>query len=80
MAALNYYLGLQRGANFRPEEVTAGVTTAGTAVDVELNIQINNGTTATGIRRKEVLQILKVLEAYIQSGGIQGAGTYLPAG
>ena len=80
MAALNYYLGLQRGANFRPEEVTAGTSSAGTAVDVEVNIQINNGSTDTGIRRKEVIQILKVIKAYIQSGGLQGAGTYLPKG
>jgi len=80
MVALNYYLGLSRGANLRPEEVTAGTTSAGTAVDVELNIQINNGTTATGIRRKEVLLLLKGLENYINNGGLQGAGTYLPAG
>jgi hypothetical protein len=78
--SLNYYLGLKRGANFLPDKVVAGTSTAGTAVDVEVNIQITNGSTATGIRRKEVIQLLKVIEAYIQSGGLQGAGTYLPAG
>ena len=80
MAALNYYLGLKRGANMRPEEVVAGTSSAGTAVDVEVNIQINNGTSATGIRNKDVILLLKVIEAYIKQGGLQGAGTFLPAG
>ena len=80
MAALNYYLSLRRGANFRPEEVVAGTAPLGITADVEVNIQINDGTVNTGIRRKEVTQILRVIEAYIQQGGLQGAGTYLPAG
>ena len=77
---VNYYLGLSRGSDFRPEKVVAGTTSAGSTVDVEVNIQIDNGTALTGIRRQEVLQILKVIEGYIQQGGLQGAGTFLPAG
>ncbi len=77
---VNYYLGLKRGDNFRPEEVVAGTTSAGSAVDVEVNIQIDNGTGLTGIRRKEVVQLLKIIKAYIIQGGLQGAGTYLPKG
>ena len=77
---VNYYLGLKRGGNFRPEEVVAGTTSAGSAVDVEVNIQIDNGTGLTGIRRKEVVQLLKIIKAYIIQGGLQGAGTYLPKG
>jgi len=80
MAALNYYLSLRRGANMRPEKVVAGTSPLGITADVEVNIQINDGSVATGIRRKEVIQLLKVIEAYINDGGVQGAGTYLPAG
>jgi hypothetical protein len=40
MAALNYYLGLPRGSGENPEVVTAGTATAGTAVDVELRMQM----------------------------------------
>jgi len=79
MAAVNYYLGAKRGSNINPFGVTAGASTAGTAVDVELRIQINNGSAATGITRKDVNLLIEKLRAYINSGGAVGiAGTDLP--
>jgi hypothetical protein len=79
MAALNYYLGATRGANINAFNVTAGTSTAGTAVDVELRIQINNGSNATGITRKDVNLIIEKLRNYINSGGALGiAGVDLP--
>lgn len=73
MAALNYYLGLARGANNNIYNVTAGTSTAGTAVDVELNIQINNGSTATGITKKDVKLLVETLLGYLLSNGVAGA-------
>ena len=79
MAALNYYLGLQRGANNQIYLVTAGTSSAGTAVDVEVNIQINNGTNATGITSLDVKLLLKTIQDYIDSSGLNHAGADLPA-
>ena len=79
MAALNYYLGAKRGSTINPFDLTAGTSTVGTAVDVELRIQINNGSNATGITRKDVNLLLMKILAYINSGGAKGiAGTDLP--
>lgn len=79
MAALNYYLGVKRGDNINPFNVTSGTTTAGTAADVELRIQINNGSNATGITRKDVNLLIEKIRNYINSGGALGiAGADLP--
>lgn len=79
MAADNRYLGLKRGAPFNIGLVVAGASTAGTAVDVELRMQINDGSNATGLTRLDVLKIMEILEAYIESGGKNHAGVNLPA-
>lgn len=79
MAALNYYLGLKRADNLNPESVQAGTATVGTAADIELRIQINDGSTATGITRGDVIVLMEILEAFILSGGSTGAGANLPA-
>lgn len=78
MAALNYYLGLKRGAENKPEQVVASTAPAGTAVDVEVNIQINDGTNDTGITRKDVNTLLCTIEAFINGGGLDHAGANLP--
>lgn len=79
MAAINYYLGLQRGAGNSTFLVVAGTVSATTSVDVELRLQIDNGTNATGLTKKDVLTLLETLEGYIISTGANGAGTFLPA-
>lgn len=79
MSAVNYYLGLQRGGIMDPESVTAGTSSAGTAVDLEVRIQINNGTTATNITRKDCVELLDVILAFINGGGSAGGGANLPA-
>jgi hypothetical protein len=80
MAALNYYLGLRRGAEMNPENVTAGTATAGTAVDVEVRLQADPGTGATGLTRHESVLALQQIIAFIEGGGQgPGDGANLPA-
>lgn len=80
MAAVNYYLGLKRGYGTNPGAVVYNTSSGNTAADVELRIQINDGSNATGITRKDVLLLIDVLEDFIVQGGITGdAGTDLPA-
>ena len=79
MAALNYYLGLSRGSNNNIFNVTAGTSSAGTAVDVEVNIQINNGSNATGITSLDVVLLLNTIVDYLNSSGLNHAGADLPA-
>lgn len=78
MAAVNYYLGLKKGAENKPFLVVAGTTTSGTAVDVEVRIQINDGSNATNITRKEVNILMDTIEEFINSGGLNHAGANLP--
>ena len=78
MAAVNYYLGLKRGAPFNVNKVTYGTATAGTAVDVEVRIQINDGTSATKINRLEVIKAIEIIEGAIVSAGLNHAGANLP--
>jgi hypothetical protein len=78
MAAVNYYLGLKRGAPFNVHNVSAAATTAGTAADVEVRIQINDGSTATGITRLDVMKLLEILEAFVEGGGKNHDGQFLP--
>lgn len=79
MAALNYFIGLKRGAANNPNLVVAGTTTAGTAVDVEVRLQINNGTSATNLTKKDAVLLLGILEDFIENGGINHNGANLPA-
>lgn len=79
MAAINQYLGLKRGADNNPDNTVAGTSSNGTGSDVEVRIQIDNGSTATNITRGEVVILLKVIEEFILGGGIAGAGANLPA-
>jgi hypothetical protein len=79
VAAVNYYLGMKRGADMKPVNVVIGTATAGTAVDVEVRIQINDGSNATNITRKDAIVILERIEQYINSGGFPSLGTDLPA-
>lgn len=79
MAALNYYLGLTRGADGNPENVVAGTSSAGTAVDVEMRMQIDPGTGATGLTREDVITRLRTFELFILGNGQGGNGGNLPA-
>ena len=76
---VNYYLGLKRGSINQDFQVVAASTTSGSAVDVELRIQIDNGTSTTGITRKDVLLLVEVLERFISDRGLNHAGAFLPA-
>ena len=76
---VNYYIGMKRGDPFNIQAVQTGTTTLGSAADVELRMQIDNGTTTTGLTRKDVLIIMEILEGFIESGGLQHAGGSLPA-
>jgi hypothetical protein len=70
-----YYLGLKYGADMNPEMVTAGTSSAGSGVDVEVRIDTTNGTTREG----SVL-ILQQIIAFIEQGGQgPGGGANLPA-
>jgi hypothetical protein len=79
MAAVNYYLGVKRGAALNVNRVVAGTATSGTAVDVEVRLQINDGSNATGLTRKDAKIALEILEAFIESGGNNHDGANLPA-
>lgn len=79
MAAVNYYLGLARGSNANPLGVTLGTSSAGTAVDVELRVQMDNGSNATGVTRQDVNLLVTTILDLVNSGGVKGiAGTDLP--
>jgi len=84
MAALNYYIGLQYGKDFNVENVVAQSSVnagpaAGTAADVEVRIQINNGSSASGITKKDAVLMLTQIIAWIEGNGSAGAGANLPA-
>lgn len=79
MPAVNYYLGVKRGAPNNVNTVVAGPATAGTAVDVEVRLQINDGSDATGLSRKDAMIALEIIEAFIESGGNNHDGQNLPA-
>ena len=79
MAAVNYYLGVKRGAPLNVNNVVAGTGSAGTAVDIEVRLQINDGSNATGLLRKDALIALEIIEAFIEAGGNNHDGQILPA-
>lgn len=78
MAAVNYFIGLKRGGVGNPGAITATTATVGTAVDVELRMQTNDGSNATGLTRLDVIKIMEVFEQFIANGGLNGAGANLP--
>lgn len=47
----------------------------GSAVDVELRLQVNNGTQATGLVKNDVHRLVDVLLGYVDSNGAQYQGT-----
>lgn len=83
MAQLNYYVGLKRGVgtNLKGSNLVAGTASAGTAVDVELNMQITNVSTNTGLTKKDVILALEAFKKYILSNAVDfgPAGVNLPA-
>jgi hypothetical protein len=78
MAALNYYLGLKRGQSNNTYNVVAGTASNGTSSDVEVRIQMNNGTNATGITSLDVELLLRTIRDYLNSNGLDAAGADLP--
>ncbi len=81
MAATNYYLGLKRGDSNNPGNVTIGTSSSGTAADVEVRIQINDGVNATNITGKDVVLDLENIVRFVIQRGITGTnfGVDLPA-
>jgi hypothetical protein len=78
MAALDYYLGASRGSDLKRISFYQGTTSDGASVDVELRMQMNNGTVATNLTRKDVIIILTAMIAFLQDGGVNKSGTNLP--
>lgn len=78
MAAQNFYIGVKRGQNMILDNVVSGTSSAGTAVDVEINMQLNDGTNAIGLTRQDVNLAIEILRAFINSGGVNAAGANLP--
>lgn len=78
--AVNYYLGIARGKTQNPGNVAISTSATGTAADVEVRIQIDNGTSTTGITKDDVIMALRNFEQYIIGNGIPGGapGTDLP--
>lgn len=80
MAAVNYYIGYKRGATAEGN-VSVGTSSAGTAVDVEVRLQINNGSSNTGLTRLDARLQMEQIIRLMNSNSIQfpPAGTDLPA-
>ena len=78
--AINLYLSMVRG-KINLANVTANAVTQATSADIELRMQTNNGSNATGLTRDDVIQSLRTMEQWLLSNGIPGgsAGTNLPA-
>ena len=78
--AVNYYLGFARGKTQNPGNIAIGLAPSGTAADVEVRMQIDNGTGLTGLTKQDVMLALELIEQYLLSNGIPGGatGTDLP--
>lgn len=79
---VNYYLYIARGKlDNQPGLVTSSTSTGSTNGDIELRMQIDNGTTTTGLTKFDVIRALELFEQFIASNGIQSGspGTNLPA-
>ena len=70
----SFYLGMARGQGTNLGLVTAGTSTAGSAVDVEVR-----WSDANGLTRKDLNMLLDMIEKFVNSGGLNGAGANLPA-
>lgn len=79
MAAVNYFWGVKRGDKNNPDLITPTTATVGTAADVEVRIQINTGSVATGITKLDVLRSLDIIRQAITNGGVNHSGTDVPA-
>ena len=77
---VNYYLGIPRGKSMSPGSIAISTSATGTAADVELRMQIDNGTSTTGLTKDDVILALNVIRQYILSNGVPGGavGTDLP--
>lgn len=71
----NFYLGIARGQTHNTGNVTVGTSSGATAADVELRMQIDNGTGKTGLTKKDVIIAMEVFEKFILSNGIPDGGT-----
>lgn len=78
---VNYYIGIPRG-KFNLAAVIAAAVSQTTAVDVEIRMQIDNGTTTTKLTKEDVVIAMRTLEQYLLSNGLPGGtpGTDLPVG
>jgi hypothetical protein len=78
--AINYYLGLRRDQQ-HAGQVVAGTAPGGTNADVEVRMQIDNGTTTTGLTKMDAVRLLEIIEQYIEGNGVAGGlpGTDLPS-
>lgn len=76
---VNYYLSIVRG-KYALAGVTSATVTQGTSADIELRMQIDNGSSTTGLTREDVVAALRTMESYLLSNGIPGGspGTNLP--
>ncbi len=75
---VNYFLGLKMGDPLNVNNVQLGTSTLGSAADVEVRLQIDNGTATTGLTRLQAYKCLEIIEAFIQSGGNNHDGQFLP--
>lgn len=69
-----YYLGVKFGNDNNPDQVSAGTSSVGSAVDTEVRIDTTNGLT-----RKGVIEALIVITEFVNGNGANGAGANLPA-
>jgi hypothetical protein len=69
MAAINYYIGASRGSDLKPSAITVGTSSTST-LDVELRMQVQNASSAaTGLTKLDVINIIRALKDWIESGG-----------
>jgi hypothetical protein len=69
-----YYVGIKFGQEDNPDNVVAGTSTAGTAVDYELRMETGNG----GTRQGAILAMIQFAQ-FINGGGQgPGGGANLP--
>lgn len=78
--AVNYYLGIRRDQQ-HAGQVAVGTTTGGTNADIEVRIQIDNGTATTGMTKMDAVRLLEVIREYVAGNGVAGGlpGTDLPS-
>ena len=76
---VNYYIGIARGNDqINVDQLTVGTATAGASVDIEVRIQINNGTGLTNLNAADVIFALEMFKLYILEGNPWSSGANLP--